>query len=117
MGTMPWKQCSCSNGDVCEDTVYTNGYCKRPAYRNQSKKEQYKEMVGDTVIDGEGNLFEIVWAGGEGLIGPRETKSTTNTPTKRLYNKKSDYWNRKSSEGDQTVDNPETITQDSGTKE
>lgn len=48
-------------------------------------------MIGDVVMD-DGELYEVVWAGGE-LIPSRETKpSIFWTPPKRLYNKKSEYW-------------------------
>lgn len=61
-------------------------------------------MVGDTVtVDGE--EYEVVWDGGEGLIGDRVTKVTGFwTPPKRLYNKKSDYW-EKIKKGRVVVDN------------
>ena len=49
-------------------------------------------MIGDTIVD-DGETYEVVWSGGEGLIPDRETKpSGFWTPPKRLYNKKSDYW-------------------------
>lgn len=45
-------------------------------------------MVRD-VIKIDGQEYEIVWSGGEGLIGDRETRSSfPSTPTKRIYNKK-----------------------------
>lgn len=40
--------------------------------------------------------FEVIWDGGEGLAASRETKAGEFwSPSKRLYNKKSDYWNKK----------------------
>jgi hypothetical protein len=50
--------------------------------------------IGDrVVVDGE--EFEVVWDGGEGLVGGRETKNLGfwEAP-KRLYNKKSEYWKK-----------------------
>lgn len=53
--------------------------------------------LGDTVVS-EGVEYEVVWDGGEGLVGERITKVTgVWTPPKRLYNKKSDYWERRKS--------------------
>jgi hypothetical protein len=58
--------------------------------------------VGDTVTVN-GVEYEVIWAGGPGLIGDRETKLTGFwTPPKRLYNKKSDYWKNLK----KRVDNP-----------
>ena len=49
-------------------------------------------MIGDIVRD-DGEVYEVVWSGGEGLIPDRETKpSIFWTSPKRIYNKKSDYW-------------------------
>lgn len=40
--------------------------------------------------------YEVVWEGGEGLSGIKDTKSTGFwTPPKRLYNKKSEYWTKR----------------------
>lgn len=51
--------------------------------------------VGDVYIS-DGIEFEVIWDGGEGLIGGRDTKpSGFWTPPKRLYNKKSEYWAKK----------------------
>lgn len=45
------------------------------------------------VVDGV--EFEVVWAGGEGLVPDRQTKNLGFwTPPPRLYNKRSDYWSR-----------------------
>lgn len=44
-------------------------------------------MIGDTVTI-EGIEYEIVWAGGEGLIADRETKTIgVWSPPARIYNK------------------------------
>jgi hypothetical protein len=68
--------------------------------------------VGDTVVVN-GEEFEVVWSGGEGLVAVRETKSTGFwTPPKRLYNKKSDYWKNLKKK----VDNPIEETSDSETR-
>jgi hypothetical protein len=50
--------------------------------------------IGDTVVS-DGVEFEVVWDGGEGLVGSRQTKPIGFwTPPKRLYNKKSDFWDK-----------------------
>jgi hypothetical protein len=49
-------------------------------------------MVGDTVVI-DGVEYEILWAGGEGLIEDRQTKPTELwRPPGRIYNKKSPIW-------------------------
>lgn len=49
-------------------------------------------MIGDTIVYEE-EEFEVVWSGGEGLIGDREVKSTEMwSRSKRAYNKKSAFW-------------------------
>jgi hypothetical protein len=51
-------------------------------------------LVGDTVTVN-GVEYEVVWAGGEGLVGHRESKTNDLwEPPKRLYNKTSDYWTK-----------------------
>lgn len=48
--------------------------------------------VGDTVVV-EGTEYEVVWAGGEGLVEDRPTKPTEMwRPPGRIYNKKSPIW-------------------------
>ena len=49
------------------------------------------KRVGNEVID-DGVLFEVMWDGGEGLVGPRPTKPNPfayipSPPETRLYNK------------------------------
>jgi hypothetical protein len=40
--------------------------------------------------------YEVVWDGGEGLVGERNTKpGVVWNPPKRNYNKKSDYWKKR----------------------
>ena len=57
-------------------------------------------MIGDIITE-DGTVYEVVWAGGDGLLPDRETKPNEFwTPPKRLYNKKSPYWTRN------TVDKP-----------
>ena len=74
-------------------------------------------MIGDIIRD-DGETFEVVWAGGEGLIPDRETKpSGFWTPPKRIYNKKSDYWVTPRGEprvdkADGTPDDPGSIIED-----
>jgi hypothetical protein len=60
--------------------------------------------IGDTKIV-DGVEFEVIWDGGEGLVGSRQTKpSGFWTPPKRLYNKKSDFWTKPKGK---SVDNPD----------
>lgn len=66
-------------------------------------------MIGDIVRVGD-EEFEVIWAGGEGLVADRETKITGFwTPPKRIYNKKSEYWSK--------FDKPEKDSQDDGQPE
>lgn len=61
-------------------------------------------MIGDIVTD-DGETYEVVWSGGEGLVPSRETKpSGFWSPPKRIYNKKSEYWTRKTEQ--QTPETP-----------
>lgn len=49
-------------------------------------------MIGDQVFS-DGIEFEVIWAGGEGLVPPRETKPGLFwSAPKRVYNKKADFW-------------------------
>jgi hypothetical protein len=58
--------------------------------------------VADTIYDGDDELptiidngveFQVIWSGGQELIGPRDSVKTSGwSPSRRLYNKKSDYW-------------------------
>ena len=58
-------------------------------------------MIGDIVAD-DGETYEVIWAGKEGLIPDRLTKvSNFWSPPKRAYNKKSTYWTTR-----QRVDKP-----------
>ena len=70
-------------------------------------------MIGDIIKD-DGETFEVVWAGGEGLIPDRETKpSGFWTPPKRIYNKKSDYWVKpRVDKADGTPDDPGSTIED-----
>ena len=71
-------------------------------------------MIGDTIID-DGETYEVVWAGGEGLVPDRETKpSGFWTPPKRIYNKKSDYWTkpRTLDKADGTSDDLSSLVED-----
>lgn len=46
--------------------------------------------IGDSFVDKDGAEYEIVWAGGEGLVADRETKTSPDSiwaPPPRLYNK------------------------------
>lgn len=45
-------------------------------------------MVGD-IVELNGILYQIVWNGGEGLVGDRITRNAMlASPAKRLYNRK-----------------------------
>jgi hypothetical protein len=46
-------------------------------------------MIGDIVYD-DGILYEVVWNGGEGLVGSRETR-LSGPPSLRAYNKSGKY--------------------------
>ena len=50
-------------------------------------------MVGD-VYKSDGEEFEVIWDGGEGLVAPRESRPSSlwAAPLARLYNRKSAYW-------------------------
>ncbi|HVI40365.1 MAG TPA: hypothetical protein VM577_06870 [Anaerovoracaceae bacterium] len=51
--------------------------------------------VGDEVVI-DGVAYEVVFDGSGELLGERDTKTTgVWTPPKRLYNKKSEYWERR----------------------
>lgn len=53
---------------------------------------EIEDTIGRVVVS-EGVEFEVIWAGGEGLIPDRATKpSQFWTAPKRIYNKKSDFW-------------------------
>lgn len=63
-------------------------------------------MVGDSVII-DGVEYEIVWNGGEGLLPERDTRTHIRTlPDKRLYNKKSDYWEDREDTPEESADIP-----------
>jgi hypothetical protein len=61
------------------------------------------KRIGDTIIEPNGTEYEVVWEGGEGLVGPRQHRVSEDwVPPKRLYNKTGKYSKK-------TKPEPETI--------
>lgn len=74
-------------------------------------------LIGDIVIS-DGETYEVVWAGGEGLVPDRDTKpSSFWTPPKRLYNKKSDYWTTPRKTEKPETDSPSDELEDNDAEE